>query len=286
MRPALMRGPSTASRPGRAPQAMTTLIAVTTTRAVASETSSVPGWRKAEAKSETKRVDPAKTTVRPAVRRLRSAAADGDRPGGELLAEAGHDQEGVVDAERQAHHRADDEGERVDPHERAEQDEDAAAGENGHRAEEKRNRRRDQGAKDQEQDDDQQRGGEQLGPLGGAQRFLLQGPGDRRESGLRRRHGTVDAGGEGAFERRYGVADRRRERQVVVDQDEGAIRTRAKGGGRAVFPGGDRRRGAVAAQRRDQARALAVDGRRRAAQHDGEWHRFAEILAGERFAAR
>ena len=80
MRPALMRGPSRVRRAGRAPQAMVTLIAVTTTRAVASETSSVPGWRKAEAKSETKRVDPAKATVRPAVRRLRSAAAGGSCP--------------------------------------------------------------------------------------------------------------------------------------------------------------------------------------------------------------
>ena len=80
MRPELMRGPSRASRAGSAPQARATLIAVTRTRAVASETNSVPGCRNAETKSETKRVDPAKATVRPAVRRLRSAAARGSCP--------------------------------------------------------------------------------------------------------------------------------------------------------------------------------------------------------------
>ena len=210
----------------------------------------------------------------------------GIAPGGELLAEAGDDEEGVVDAERQAHHRADDEGERVDPHEGAEQDEDAAAGEDGHRAEEKRNRRRDQGAKDQQQDDDQQRGGEQLGALGGAQRFLLQGPGDRRESGLRRRHGRVDAGGEGAFERRYGVANRRRERQVVVDQDEGAIAARGEGQAGAPCSQGEivvaARSRRSAATRRGPWRSIAAAGPRSMTANGTDSPKFSRASASPR----
>ena len=99
--------------------------------------------------------------------RARIAAADGIRAVGELLAEAGDDQQRVVDAEREAHHRADDEGDRVDRHERAEQDEDAAAGEDGEGAEEERDRGGDQRAEDDQQDDEEQRDGEQLGALGG-----------------------------------------------------------------------------------------------------------------------
>ena len=70
IRPALMRAPSRASRAGSAAQAIRTLIAVTTARAVASETSSEPGWRKAERKIETNRVAPAKIVVRPALARV------------------------------------------------------------------------------------------------------------------------------------------------------------------------------------------------------------------------
>ena len=147
--PALMRGPSRASSAGRAAQAISTAIAVTTARAVASETSRVPGWRKAERKIETKRVEPAMAVVRPALRRVRRPPRLRRTPGGELLAEAGDDQQRVVDAERQAHHRADDEGERVDRHERGEEDEDAAAGEDGHRAEDERDRRGEHRAEDE-----------------------------------------------------------------------------------------------------------------------------------------
>ena len=54
---------------------MTTLIAVTMTSAVASEKSSEPGCRKEERKIAEKRVMPAKTVVRPALWRVRSAAS-------------------------------------------------------------------------------------------------------------------------------------------------------------------------------------------------------------------
>jgi hypothetical protein len=76
--PALIRGPSRASRAGREAPAMSTAIAVTTARAAASETSNEPGWKKAERKIEKKRVAPAIAVVRPALRRVAAAAANGD----------------------------------------------------------------------------------------------------------------------------------------------------------------------------------------------------------------
>ena len=96
----------------------------------------------------------------------------------------------------------------------------------------------------------------------------------------------MDVDSEGAFECRYGVADDRGEWPVEVNEDEGAIRTRAQGSWRGAVPGGDGCGGAVTTQRRDQARTLALDCRRRAPQQNREGHRFAEISAGQRFAAR
>ena len=92
-------------------------------------------------------------------------------------------------------------------------------------------------------------------------------------------------GGEGAFERRHGVAHGRGERATVVDEDEGAARAGAQARGHAAVPGGDCRRRRVAAQRRDQLRPLAVDRGRRSAQQDREGRRFAEAFALQRFAA-
>ena len=74
------RSPSRASSPGSAATAMTTLIAVTTAAAVAIESSSEPGCRKAERTIAMRKVEPAKTVVRPALRRVRSAAVGGLRP--------------------------------------------------------------------------------------------------------------------------------------------------------------------------------------------------------------
>ena len=53
---------------GSAIQAIATLIGVTTTSAVASERSSEPGCRNDERRIEVKRVAPANSVVRPAVR--------------------------------------------------------------------------------------------------------------------------------------------------------------------------------------------------------------------------
>ena len=112
--------------------------------------------------------------------------------GGELLAEAGDDQERVVDPERQPHHRADDERDRIDRHHRAEQDQDTATGDHGEGAERERDRRRDDRPEDEQEDDQEQRHGEQLGPLGRVHRLFLQGPGHRREAGLGRPQRRVD----------------------------------------------------------------------------------------------
>ncbi len=79
-RPTLIRGPSRVSSAGSEAQAIRTAIAVTTASAVASETSSVPGWKKAERKIERNSVPPAIAVVRPALRRVRAAARAGSCP--------------------------------------------------------------------------------------------------------------------------------------------------------------------------------------------------------------
>ena len=78
--PALIRSPSSASRVGRAIQAIATLIGVTTTSAVASESSSDPGCRNDERRIEMKSVAPANSVVRPAVRLVIRAASHGEAP--------------------------------------------------------------------------------------------------------------------------------------------------------------------------------------------------------------
>ena len=85
--PALIRSPSRASRPGRPATATTTLRAVATPTVVASESSSEPGWTKAERASAANSVAPAKTVVRPggrpaAQRRLVGAPALAPAPRG------------------------------------------------------------------------------------------------------------------------------------------------------------------------------------------------------------
>ena len=65
---------------GSAIQAIATLIGVTTTSPIASERSSEPGCRKDERRIEVKRVAPANTVVRPAVRLVVVAACHGEAP--------------------------------------------------------------------------------------------------------------------------------------------------------------------------------------------------------------
>ena len=79
-RPALIRSPSRASSGGTATVETATLITVTTATAVASESSSEPGCRKAEKTTATNRVTPAKRVVRPALARVAAAASRGPRP--------------------------------------------------------------------------------------------------------------------------------------------------------------------------------------------------------------
>ena len=78
--PELIRSPSSASRGGSAIQAIATLIGVTTTSAVASESSSDPGCRNDERRIEVKSVAPANSVVRPAVRLVIRAASHGGVP--------------------------------------------------------------------------------------------------------------------------------------------------------------------------------------------------------------
>ena len=194
---------------------------------VASESSSEPGWTKAESARAASRVAPAKSVVRPAVARARIGGLIGVASVCQLLPEAGDDQQRVVDAEGEAHHRADDEGDRVDGHEGAEQDEDAAAGEDGEGAEGERDRGGDQRAEDDQQDDEEERHGEQLGALGGVDRFVLQAAGDGGEARLGGGERRADLFLDQAFEGGNRLAHRRGEGDVVVDDDQRLVGARA-----------------------------------------------------------
>jgi len=77
---AFTRSPSRARIGGSAATAITTPIAVTTAAALAIEKSSEPGCRKAERTIAARKVEPARTAVRPALTRVRRAASAGARP--------------------------------------------------------------------------------------------------------------------------------------------------------------------------------------------------------------
>ena len=195
----------------------------------------------------------------------------------ELLAEAGDDQQRVVDPERQAHHRADDERDRVDRHHRAEQDEDPPAGDDGEGAEGERYRGRDDRAEDEQEDDQEQRHGEQLGALGRVDRLFLQGTGDGRETGLRRPQRRVDVLFEDPFEFGDRLPHRRRERVVVVDDDQRLARAGPQRVDGAPIPGRDHRGPGAVAQRPHQRGPLLFDLRRRPRQQHRERGRVAEV---------
>ena len=139
------------------------------------------------------------------------------------------------------------------------------------------------------------RSGKQLGALGGGERFVLQGAGDRREARLGRSHGWVDVGLEGVFELGDGLAHRLGQRHVVIEQKQG-VGAGAEGvrpgrrcrqlarGGRGV-PGRDHGQAGVVAQDGGEVAALALEGAGGAAEEDGERRAVAEALAGEGFAA-
>ncbi len=232
-----------------------------------------------------KRVAPANT--RGAARR-----APGDRrglpwrgSGRELFAEAGDDEQRVVDPQRQAHHRADDHREGFDRHHRVEEDEDAATGDDGERAEGQRDRGRHDRAEDEQEDDEQKRRRDQLGALGRSQRFLLQGARDAGVTGLDRFDRRVDPFCEGAFERRHGVAHGDVERQVVVEQDDRPAGAGTQIGDGAAVPGGDGGQPRIAAQRPDQRRALPFDRAARSPKQDRKRRGVPEVLFGESLAA-
>ncbi len=210
----------------------------------------------------------------------------GVEAGGELLAEARDDQERVVDPERQPHHRADDERDRVDRHHRAEQDEDAAAGDHSEGAERERDRRSDDRPEDEQEDDQEQRHREQLGALSRVHRFFLQGPGHRREAGLGRPQWRMDVLFEDPVEFGDRFPHRRRERVVVVDDDQRPARARPEGIDRAAIPGRDHRRVGAAPKRPHQGRALAFDLGGWAGEEDGERRRVAEVVLEQVFALR
>ena len=204
---------------------------------------------------------------------------------GQLLTEAGDDEEGVVDAEGEAHHRADDHREGFDRHHGVEQDEDSAPSEDGEGTEGKWDRGGDQRAEDEQEHEQKQRCGDQLGALGRLQRFGLQVPGDAGIARLDRFEGRVDAGPQGAFEGRHRLTHGDVERQVVIEEDDRPTGAGAQVADGAAVPGRDDGDGRVAAKRADQRRPLAFDRRGRAAEEDGEGRGGAKVLFGERLTA-
>ena len=159
---------------------------------------------------ESSRVLPAKTVVRPAVRRVIARRLERLGARRQLLAEARDHQQRVVDPQRQAHHRADGQREGVDREPVGEEVEDPARGDHGDRAEGERDRRRDRRAEDEQQDDQQERQGDQLAALGGGDRFVL----DRPREASRSRSGSPApaawiCSSRISFELRHGVVDRR-----------------------------------------------------------------------------
>ena len=87
-----------------------------------------------------------------------------------------------------------------------------------------------------------------------------------------------------SFERRDGVAHRLGERHVEVDQDQGAPQAGAQRGELAAVPRRDNGRIGLAAQVRNQARALAIDRGGRASQEDDEGRRATEVTFGKRLS--
>ncbi len=91
--------PSSAISAGATTVATETLRMMTTIIVTARETSSAPGRIGTETTIARKRVLPAKTVVRPAVRRVVTAARYGLGPVAQLFPEPGHHQQRVVDAQ-------------------------------------------------------------------------------------------------------------------------------------------------------------------------------------------
>ena len=150
------------------------------------------------------------------------------------------------------------------------------------RAEAERDRGGDGGAEDEQEDDQQDRHRDQLASLRGADRVVLDRPGQGRGPRLggfdRRMHLVF----EHFVDDRHLVLDRRVGVDVEVGDDQGAARLGAEGSGRAAVPGRDRGHALLAAQGTDQAGALSVDRLRRAFEEDREDRRVAEVFAQRR----
>ena len=264
---------------GPATVATRTLRTTTSATVAAREASSEPGTTKKATPIESSRVLPANAVVRPAVRRVVAAASDRGAAGGELLAEAGEHQQGVVDPQRQAHHRADGQREGVDVEPAGEEVEDAAGGGDRGGAEDEGDRRGDRRAEDEQEDEEEDRQRDQLAALGGGDRFVLDLAGEGRVAGL----GGPDRRPDVLFEDRVELVDRVvdgiRQVDVEVGDDQGLARPRAQALDGAAVPGRERRHLRVGgAQGPDQPRALDFDRAARAAEEDREGRRVAEVF--------
>ena len=258
--------------------AMRTLIAVTTVAVPARERNSDPGMTQRITAIATTSVAPAKAVVRPAVRRVRRGGLQRLHPRRQLLAEARDHQQGVVDAERQPHHRRHGQGEAVDPELAGGEGEHATGGEHRRGAEEQRDRRRDRRAEDEEQDQQQERDRDQLGGPGRVDRFVLDRPREGRVPGLRRADRRPYSLRQDPVQPWHPVLDRILGVEVKVGENQRLARRRPQPlqvppsqGESVVAPGS-------AAQPPNEPRPLTIEGGGGAAKQDRERSRVAEVL--------
>jgi hypothetical protein len=125
------------------------------------------------------------------------------------LSEAGYEQQRVVDAERQTHHRGQAQGHDVQLHEGREDPQNAEAGPQGSAGDDQRDRRRDRRAEDEQQDDHQQLEDAIAGTMRSPRAYrIARGHDPYRPMSYAlvapRRRGTIGRVAEPTFERRYG----------------------------------------------------------------------------------
>ena len=158
-----------------------------------------------------------------------------------------------------------------------EQEENTARGDHGDRPEPQRDQRRHRRAEDRQQHQQEERDRDQLGPLGGGDRLVLDRPRERGIAGLVGLDRSVDLGSEDLIQPRNDVGDRFRGAGVEVSQDQRLVRAGAQARERIPVPGREGGDLGVGAQSPDQRRALAVERGGGAAQEDRERRRFAEV---------
>ncbi len=202
------------------------------------------------------------------------------------LVEAVEDQERVADAQRQARHRGQCDGDRVDfdhateqRHQAEGREHDAGAGQRDGGGRQRRAQ-----ADEQQHEEDAER--DQLGAARARERFVLQGPVDRWLAGDARVHGRGDVSCDERFDLRLVVRDDGLFGTIDRDDDHAGVGARAQAvRGDPGVPCAERTRVRALDEVAHQARPLAVERGARPAQQDRHQLGRAELGVGERLRA-